>query len=78
MKEITKTAVIGAGAMGHGIAQVFAHSGLQVALCDIDEKILNAAKSHISSNLSFLVKHKVIVHQCSYLRLHARLIGKHQ
>jgi 3-hydroxyacyl-CoA dehydrogenase len=60
MGEIRKTAVIGAGAMGHGIAQVFAHSGLRVALCDIDEKILNQAKEHIASNLSFLAKHNVI------------------
>jgi 3-hydroxyacyl-CoA dehydrogenase len=56
MPEITKTAVLGAGAMGHGIAQVFAQAGCSVQLYDIDEKTLKQVKDHISANLQFLVK----------------------
>ena len=38
-----KIAVIGAGLMGHGIAQIFAVHGHDVTLVDLDEKILGSA-----------------------------------
>ena len=49
---ISKTAVIGAGVMGHGIAQVFAHRGCGVALYDISDGLLVAAMEKIRSNLA--------------------------
>lgn len=53
--EIPKcVAVIGAGTMGHGIAQVFSHAGFQVMLQDLDVVILDNAESRIRSNLTTL------------------------
>ncbi len=53
---ISKTAVIGAGVMGHGIAQVFAHHGCGVALYDINDGLLVAAMDKIRSNLALYVE----------------------
>ena len=39
--------VIGAGAMGHGIAQVFAQSGCEVVIVDINEEGTEAAAATI-------------------------------
>ncbi|MFC5973987.1 3-hydroxyacyl-CoA dehydrogenase family protein [Halomarina salina] len=44
-------AVLGAGTMGHGIAQVFAMSGHSVRLYDIDEDIVAAGRDRIETNL---------------------------
>jgi len=52
---INKVAVVGAGIMGHGIAQVFAHKGCSVLLHDVDNSILNAALEKIKSNLKLYV-----------------------
>ncbi len=57
MQKIKKTHVIGAGAMGHGIAQVFAQSGCDVVISDVNEEILERAKEHIETNLRFLVQY---------------------
>ncbi|KAA8923384.1 3-hydroxyacyl-CoA dehydrogenase NAD-binding domain-containing protein [Thermoplasma sp.] len=44
--DIRKTAVVGSGVMGQGIAQVFARSGFPVTIIDIREDILaNAVRS---------------------------------
>ena len=48
---IHRIAVIGAGTMGHGIAQVFAQAGLQVALTDSNAKVLGKAVKRIQANL---------------------------
>ena len=50
-------AVIGAGTMGHGIAQVFALAGFQVALTDRDEQVLEKAKPRIQANLATCLDH---------------------
>ena len=47
-------AIIGAGTMGHGLAQVFAQGGYQVTLNDISQEILQQAKELIASNLDTL------------------------
>lgn len=47
-------AVIGAGLMGHGIAQVFAASGHRVSLLDTSEERLSSALEEIRRNLEFL------------------------
>ncbi len=49
--KINNVAVIGAGTMGHGIAQVFALAGLQVALADSDAEVLGKAIPRIQANL---------------------------
>ena len=63
MAKISRTAVLGAGAMGHGIAQVFAQAGCDVELFDIDREVLNNAKDHINQNLLFLMKHRIIARE---------------
>jgi 3-hydroxybutyryl-CoA dehydrogenase len=55
--KINNIAVIGAGTMGHGIAQVFALAGLQVALTDGDEQVLEKAKPRIQANLATCLDH---------------------
>lgn len=49
--SIKTVAVLGAGTMGNGIAHVFARSGYQVLLRDIDKKFLDRALGTISKNL---------------------------
>src|SRR4051794_17023523 len=49
-----RIAVIGAGLMGHGIAQVFALAGHDVAIHDSFEQILATAKDRILANLKDL------------------------
>jgi 3-hydroxybutyryl-CoA dehydrogenase len=48
---IQQVGIIGAGTMGNGIAHVFARSGYQVVLCDIEQKFLERALATISKNL---------------------------
>ena len=52
MKNI---AVIGAGAMGNGIAHTFAQSGYKVQLIDVNNDTLNKALKTISNNLDRLI-----------------------
>lgn len=52
-----KIAVIGAGLMGHGIAQIFALNGFNVHLMDTQESALKSALDSIRSNLVMLAGH---------------------
>lgn len=52
MKNI---AIIGAGTMGNGIAHIFAQSGYQVNLIDLNEVALNNGISIISKNLDRMI-----------------------
>jgi 3-hydroxybutyryl-CoA dehydrogenase len=49
--EIKKTGVVGCGTMGAGIAQVFARSGYQVVVLEIEEERLKKGLSSIESFL---------------------------
>ena len=49
--KINNVSVIGAGAMGNGIAHVFALAGFQVQLVDLNEEALSKGISTISKNL---------------------------
>jgi 3-hydroxybutyryl-CoA dehydrogenase len=49
-------AVLGAGTMGHGIAQVFAQHGHQVVLRDLDAAILERARGQIDKSLAKLAE----------------------
>ncbi len=53
---IRKIAVLGAGTMGHGIAQVAAMSGYQVFMRDIRQEFLDSGMSRIRSSLDKFVK----------------------
>jgi 3-hydroxybutyryl-CoA dehydrogenase len=52
MTEIETVGVVGAGAMGSGIAHVFARSGFRVLLCDVEQRFLDRALGQIRTNLS--------------------------
>jgi 3-hydroxybutyryl-CoA dehydrogenase len=51
-----KAAVLGAGTMGNGIAQVFAQHGHQVVLRDLDPAILERARGQIDRSLAKLAE----------------------
>ena len=58
--DIKKVAVIGAGSMGSGIAQVCAAAGYEVALNDTSEQAMEKAMSNIKKSLSrFAEKNKI-------------------
>ena len=60
MVEIKRVAVVGAGMMGHGIAQVFAMKGYEVKLLDINEEILKKAIQSIEWSLNKFVEKRRI------------------
>src|SRR6185437_3076475 len=49
-----QASIVGAGLMGHGIAQVFASAGYSVQITDADEGVLNDAPRRISASLADL------------------------
>jgi 3-hydroxybutyryl-CoA dehydrogenase len=49
--EIRKAAVIGAGTMGHGIAQALAMCGVEARLYDVDDAAVERGLGHIRKNL---------------------------
>lgn len=51
VNDIERVAVLGAGTMGHGIAQVAAMAGFQVVMRDLEEGFLDAAMKKIAANL---------------------------
>jgi 3-hydroxybutyryl-CoA dehydrogenase len=55
LDEIRTIAVIGAGLMGHGIAQEFALAGFDVRLHDLDDRKLRKARENIEVNLGLLI-----------------------
>ncbi|MBU2481879.1 MAG: NAD(P)-binding domain-containing protein, partial [Proteobacteria bacterium] len=54
--NIKNVSIIGAGAMGAGIAQVNAMAGFQVVLNDISEESLAKAKAAIEKGLDKMVE----------------------
>lgn len=60
MMDIRNVTVVGAGTMGHSIAQVFSQEGYSVWLTDIREEILDKAKKLIASNLQTLVEMRLL------------------
>ena len=58
--KIENIAVIGAGLMGHGIAQEFACAGYRVHLHDLTKEKLNNALVQIGKNLTLLAENSVI------------------
>jgi 3-hydroxybutyryl-CoA dehydrogenase len=60
--DIRRVGVVGAGTMGNGIAHVFARSGYEVVLCDVQQSLLERALGTITKNLDREVtKNKITV-----------------
>lgn len=58
MTEIKKIGVVGAGTMGHGIAQVFALAGHEIVMIERSEECLSSAKDRIKKTLARIVLKK--------------------
>jgi 3-hydroxybutyryl-CoA dehydrogenase len=58
--EIRRVAVIGAGTMGNGIAQVFAHHGYPVVMTDIKDEFVKRGMTAIDKSLLRLVKKELL------------------
>ncbi len=56
MNTLNRIGIIGAGTMGHGIAQVCATSGLEALLLDVHPAALDKAQAAIAGSLERLVK----------------------
>jgi len=54
--EIKTIGVVGAGTVGHGIAQVAVQNGFRVMLRDLDDRILQQARSRIEHGLDRLLE----------------------
>lgn len=55
MQSIRRIGVVGAGTMGHGIAQVAAQSGYEVILVDAASEALERGRTHIAKGLERLL-----------------------
>lgn len=60
LEEVRSVAVIGAGIMGHGIAQVFALGGYRVTLNDLNGIILSNAFERLKANLETFAENGLI------------------
>jgi len=52
MGDIQVAGVVGAGAMGHGIAHALARAGIVVKLCDVEQRFLDRGIEAIRKNLN--------------------------
>ncbi|MEM2337238.1 MAG: 3-hydroxyacyl-CoA dehydrogenase [Candidatus Bathyarchaeia archaeon] len=59
-REVKEVAVIGSGTMGHGIAQILAMNGFQVAIVDVSQVFLEKALEKIKWSLSKFVEKRRI------------------
>ena len=57
-----KIGIIGAGAMGSGIAQVASQAGHEVILTDLSQDILNASESKLAKIMNRLVEKLSLIH----------------
>ncbi|NVM25498.1 MAG: 3-hydroxyacyl-CoA dehydrogenase family protein [Desulfobacterales bacterium] len=68
LEETKNVGVVGAGLMGHGIAQVFGSKGYRVNLFDKDQGMLESAPNRIRKNLQVFLEMKLTkesdVEQC--------------
>jgi len=63
MSKIENITIIGAGLMGHGIAQIFAEKGYTVTLMDLNDDLLARAIENVRSNLSVMADKNFGTHQ---------------
>jgi 3-hydroxybutyryl-CoA dehydrogenase len=57
---LNKVTVFGAGTMGNGIVQVFAQSGINVTMIDVDQKFLERGLATIGKSLDRMIKKEII------------------
>jgi enoyl-CoA hydratase/3-hydroxyacyl-CoA dehydrogenase len=69
MHEVRRIAVLGAGTMGHGIAELAAISGFDVFMYDISEEILSKSRQRIVSSMEKLVQKKRLSEETMLLSL---------
>ncbi|MFW9937709.1 MAG: 3-hydroxyacyl-CoA dehydrogenase family protein, partial [Candidatus Thorarchaeota archaeon] len=60
INDIKHVMVVGAGTMGHSIAQVYAQSGYDVDLVDLKQELLDKAENKIKFNLNLLAEYQRI------------------
>ena len=60
LENIRKVAVIGAGTMGQGVAQIFAQAGYQVTVEDLSQEALECALATIKSSLNTFVDNGIL------------------
>ena len=63
LEDVRSVAVIGAGIMGHGIAQTMAMAGYDVALNDINKDLLDAGMARVRANLDLFVENGFITEE---------------
>ena len=56
MRDIQNVLVVGAGVMGHGIAQTFSQNSMNVTLVDQKDELLKQAREWTAENLHFMVE----------------------
>ncbi|HEY1689766.1 MAG TPA: 3-hydroxyacyl-CoA dehydrogenase family protein [Solirubrobacteraceae bacterium] len=56
VRQVERVAVVGAGVMGNGIAQVVAGAGLSVTILDVSEQALSAGLERIERSLARLAR----------------------
>lgn len=59
-RPIPQVAVVGAGLMGHAIAQACAQAGVRVRLTDVDRRALTAGCQKIGQNLRVMVANRLL------------------
>ncbi len=59
-EQVKRVGVIGAGTMGHGIAQAYAQEGYPVAITDASKSALAGVKDRVKSNLETLAQEGLI------------------
>lgn len=59
-QPLKKAAVLGAGSMGHGIAQMLIMTGTDVTLVDINNEILAKARQNIQSSIDKFVEKRTV------------------
>jgi enoyl-CoA hydratase/3-hydroxyacyl-CoA dehydrogenase len=67
--ETERITVLGAGVMGHGIAQIAAAAGFQVVIRDIAQEFIDKAKSGIERNLKYQVERGRISEEDAHMTL---------
>lgn len=74
MSDLGTVAVLGAGTMGHGIAQVFAAAGARVRLFDVDEARVEKGRGQVRASLE-RVASKGKITAADVDRIHGAIAG---